>query len=591
MIIRKGYILLIVLVVSTIGCLYAQNPAGIKHSVCVYNNWSAYDELSDNIPLSEELSMKQLQEILRLRRHGATFDYYLMDAFWFDLESGYRSWRKEYWPNGSIGWIKACEQKNLKPGLWFATNLLRIGGPNTLKVIPEWEESVSDDGTTLCLFRGGYLNHLMETLQLYADMGIRLFKFDFAYFDAATAADKVIFTKREIEEKNKTAFMEALKAFRAKNPGVIIIGFNGFGGDMDDTVTPFRKTVDHRWLDIFDTMYSGDPRVSDVPMMNFWRSSDLYSDHMVRQYLFNDLPMERIDNCAFMIGTTGTCYNRALQAWKGMFVLMMARGGWLNVYHGNLDLLSDSDADWFGKAQRFYLDIQQNAETSYFGAIPGLAQPYGWKSIFPAKESSISAVYTIVNPSQENKKIELPATQGKGRVIFTDRGFKPVLNGNTITLGAEQMAIVGYGRFNAPVYDLGIEKDILIPSTIDQIEHYDVDFPRQHTAHVKLVPGKRKNIRIVVRQRDEDGHIFRSWGGAPPDGKYMTEFFDIQASCKGNPIPLRLEYKKQIWCGLSWAVAEIPHEQVNEKETIDITITLRDGKTENMDLSLYYVGY
>lgn len=563
---------------------------GIKQPLCVYNNWSAYDELSDNIPLSEELSMKQLREVLRLRKHGADFDYYLMDAFWFDLESGYRSWRKEYWPNGPAAWIEACRQNNLKPGLWFSTNLLRIGGPATsLKAIPEWKESVSDDGTTLCLFRGGYLDHLMETLQIYADMGIRLFKFDFAYFDAAIAPDKLIFTKEEIEEKNKTAFIDALKAFRTKNPEVMIIAFNGFGGDMEDTLMPFRRTVDHRWLEVFDTMYSGDPRVSDVPMMNFWRSADLYSDHMVRQYLYNELPIERIDNCAFMIGTTGTCYNRALQAWKGMFVLMMARGGWLNVYHGNLDLLSDSDAGWFGKAQQFYLNVQRNAETSPFGAIPGYARPYGWKSVFPT--AGFSAVYTLVNPSQETSEIELPDARGTGRILFTDNGFKPVLKDNKITLGSEQMVVVGYGRFNDTAYDLGIEKDILIPSDIDKIDRYDLSFPEEHTAFIKITPDKRKNIRILLRQCDESGRPFRSWGGAPSDGAYMTEFFEIQASAKGNSIPLRLEYDKQIWCGLSWAVAEIPHEHFKENEAIEMTVSLRDGLAKHADLSLYYVSY
>ena len=41
-----------------------------KDPIFVYNNWSAYDELSDNIPLTEQLAMKELDQILRLR-HSA----------------------------------------------------------------------------------------------------------------------------------------------------------------------------------------------------------------------------------------------------------------------------------------------------------------------------------------------------------------------------------------------------------------------------------------------------------------------------------------------------------------------------------------
>ena len=85
-----------------------------------------------------------------------------------------------------------------------STNLLRIGGEaNTMKIIPEWESSVAEDGTTLCLFRGGYLHHLMQTLQMYADMGIKMFKFDFAYFDAATPDAKCTMLPTDIEEQNK----------------------------------------------------------------------------------------------------------------------------------------------------------------------------------------------------------------------------------------------------------------------------------------------------------------------------------------------------------------------------------------------------
>src|SRR3981081_1558497 len=59
-----------------------------RDPIFVYNDWSAYDELSDNIPLTEQLAMKELDEILRLRRLGVHFDYYMMDAFWFAPAGG-----------------------------------------------------------------------------------------------------------------------------------------------------------------------------------------------------------------------------------------------------------------------------------------------------------------------------------------------------------------------------------------------------------------------------------------------------------------------------------------------------------------------
>ena len=50
--------------------LPAGRATGLNQPIAVYNNWSAYDELSDNIELTEQLAMKELGEILRLRRAG-----------------------------------------------------------------------------------------------------------------------------------------------------------------------------------------------------------------------------------------------------------------------------------------------------------------------------------------------------------------------------------------------------------------------------------------------------------------------------------------------------------------------------------------
>src|ERR1700704_4264204 len=72
----------------------------LRDPIWVYNDWSAYDELSDNIPLTEALAMKELDQIVRLKKLGVHFDYYMMDAFWFAPDGGYRSWRAPNWPNG-----------------------------------------------------------------------------------------------------------------------------------------------------------------------------------------------------------------------------------------------------------------------------------------------------------------------------------------------------------------------------------------------------------------------------------------------------------------------------------------------------------
>jgi len=221
------------------------------------------------------------------------------------------------------------------------------------------------------------------------------------------------------------------------------VAFNGFGGDVESTSGPFpfQHPVDLRWLEVFDSLYSGDPRPSDVPETNFWRSMDIYSDHMVRRYEQSFLPLERIDSTGFMIGNTGTIYYRKTNAWKGALLLMVARGGWVNTVHGNLEFLDEEKTKWFAKVQKIFAPLQAAGRTKTFGGIPGEIQPYGFGSL-----DSDGAVYTVVNPAQAVNEIELPllsrvqAPLAAGRVIFRDAGFQPVLSGNKITLGPGQLA-------------------------------------------------------------------------------------------------------------------------------------------------------
>jgi hypothetical protein len=560
-------------------------PMGVgpRKPVFVYNNWSAYDELSDKVVQTEALAMAELQEILRLKKQGVQIDYYVMDAFWFDKYGGYRTWHRGHWPNGPDGWLKACRDHDLTPGMWFSSNLIATHDGRFLEPVKEWQDAVATDPNILCLFEGGYLPHLAETLQLWYDKGVRLFKFDFAYFEAVTAASRDKYTADEVLEKNKVAFMKMLQRFRANNPDVLITGYNGFGGDMENTFTPFRKTVDPRWLDTFDTLYCGDPRFSDVPMMHIWRSQDNYSDHMVRQFEFNGLPLRRIDNCAFMIGKTGTCYYRANHAWKGMLLLELARGGWMNVYHGNLELLTDEDGRWFAKAQRLYHGMQQRDGISSFGAIPGTGQPYGFKASDPGGQ-----VFTVVNPSQETAVIDLPGAGMPARLLYADGGFVPTIKGLRLSLGPEQLVVVGAGSYASASYEMGVDDTVIIPLHLEKLDStFRATGPNAIAATVQ--PQRGRGLRIIVQQFGQDDMPYRSWGGAPPDGKKMDTLIRIRVRQQGKDLPLYVEYDKMIWSGLSWGAGELREGSFDPGFPVDIECNTAEQQQLRLEARVYTV--
>jgi len=554
----------------------------------IYINWASYDELSDVVKLTEDLAFKQLEALLKLKSQGVQFDSYLMDMFWFDAGGGYREWRKETWSaTGPDRWLQKCKANNLMPGLWFSTNIMEVAGNRFLKTIPEWEDSLSSSKTTLCLFSGGYLKHLIGSLQMHYDKGVRVFKFDFASFSAATPEMEAALLPREIVLQNETVWRAALHAFRQKNSDAILLAYNGYGGLQSDTGSVYRKTVDTQWLQVFDSLYCGDPRPSDVPCSNFWRSKDIYSDHMVWQYSKNGIPLSRIDNTSFMIGKTGTCYNRGKENWKGMLVLSLARAGLLHTIYGDLTLLDATDADFFARTQKLYMELLTFGKTTLFGGVPGKAEVFGYLA-----ELEKGQVLTVVNPSQNGQKVVFP-NSWKGqkiRLLFSDAGYMPEIVNNTISLGAEQLAVVGFGKFADPKYDLGKGDNLWpIPTETKEIAIEFKQNGMELTAD--FIPTVKGKYRLLFQQFKKGGIPLRVSGGSKPGAKSLALLNKMEVSIEGKPIELQLHYDKIIWSGLSWAVGEfdIPEKLVGS--SILLKYFCPDAQMESAKAQLVRVSF
>jgi hypothetical protein len=550
--------------------------------IWVYNNWSAYDELSDTVPLTEELAMRELDELVRLRNAGLRLDYYVMDAFWYDPDGGYRTWRKESWPNGPDKWLAECKANGITPGLWFSSNTLVH-----LTAAPAWRSSLSTNGDAMAFYAGGFLLDFIGVLQYWYDRGVRLFKFDFADFDAAVAGDENILARPQIRARNQQALYEALLAFRNKNPNVILVAFNGYIRNVD----PAAKAIslsDIHWLDVFDSVYPGDPRPSNVPQMDFWRSVDIYSDRRVRRYERAGVPLQRIDSTGFMIGDTGTNYGRRTAAWQSMLLVTIARGGWVNTIHGNLEFLDEGKVGWFAKVQAMYEPLQKQGVTRSFAKSPALLEPYGFGSV-----GSDAGLYVVVNPSQSVQVVKMPRlsprqqSNAHGRVLFRDTGYDPVLDADVIRLGPGQLALIGFGRYADPAYDLGVEPDIEIPRSIKPIAARFRASPERGTIHTTVTPPITGDLRIILQQTDANGAMARSVRRSN-----MGEFFVISASQGGRPLPVEVHYDKVIWSGIAWGVGEIRQSEFAPGVPIVIDLSSADNDPFlRLDGHLYRVEY
>lgn len=520
----------------------------------VYDNWSAYDELSDNIPLTEDLALFQLEQMKRLMGRGVTFDAYLMDAFWYEREGGYRRWKTDRWPLGPDRWLKSVHDAGLAAGLWFPAN-------TCFDLVPpdHWRDSLSPDEWGFCCFEGGFLSGFIDVLTHWYERGITVFKFDFADFGAAPALTRQRFLPSEIRQRNVAAYSRALQEFRKACPGVKLLAYNGFeeAEYMDATDRPVRKLLDPAWLNVFDSIYCGDPRPADLPQANFWRTLDIYADHMVRYLNLGGIPLDRIDNCALMLGKAGTCYQRGVESWQSTLILSLARGGSVHMTLGNLELLSDADAEFMAHFQRVF---EAGGEVGFVGGMPGAGEIYGYRS---------GGLLTLVNPSMTEA-----TWPESGKPSFSDGFFE--CSETEVTLGPGAVALLHTDQSAKTILSDGL---ILTP--------IDAEFSGGNAELEATITGPAGDVHLGFRQFDVGGRGVRTNGGPPPGGVTLANLLEIEVTQQGESLVVKRPDDLALWSGLSWAYGILEAGQFASGDPIQIRFRSSDQRVNRLDPFVY----
>ena len=550
----------------------------------IYCNWGAYDELSDTISLTQELAMEQLQKMITLRRYVPELNYYILDMFWFDKDGEYKQFRAKDWSDSQV-WFDACKASNVIPGMWFSINKLGFTLSNKwLEAISEkWKSSLSRDGLTLCLFDGGYLEDLIKSMDIWYQKGIRLFKFDFADFKAATPDAEATFSLDQIIEMNENALLLAFKKFKNTHKDTIFLGYNGFGGTQSGTYSHYPASVKLKWLKVFDALYCGDPRPGDVPTHNFFRSVDIYSDYMVRQYQQNGVPLRNIDNSGFMIGNTGTCYFRGKKGWKAELILAYSRGSGFQTFYGDLGLLTESDMLFWGEIHKIFYPISLFGKTYTFGGNPGKEEPYGYVTI-----GSNSAVISLSNPSQITKSIDLPQNvyANHTKILFHDSGFTPTIENNSIKIGGEQVILLVTGDLAKSDHKITIDGDNKIAENTKPIKSKMLTSSNKSISYETILDNKCDKVRIVFKAATPGTlNPFRF-----SSKETMEKVLQIFVKQLNKTILSEYNYNYSIWAGLSWAVVEFETKKVEGNVPILIQIDFPEKEIIPM-VEIYEVNY
>jgi len=104
-------------------------------------------------------------------------------------------------------------------------------------------------------------------------------------------------------------------------------------------------------------------------------------------------------------------------------------------------------------------------------------------------------------------------------------------------------------------------------------------------------PPARGMLRVILRKKTPDGFIRRTWAGGPPSGQNMAKVFALSARQGDRTIPVRLDYDKIVWSGMSWAVGEIDSADLQPGQPLIVHFHSAEKDSVTFDGSAYLVQY
>jgi hypothetical protein len=152
------------------------------------------------------------------------------------------------------------------------------------------------------------------------------------------------------------------------------------------------------------------------------------------------------------------------------------------------------------------------------------------------------------------------------------------------------MAMVGYGKYAAPEWELGVQEDVVIPRSIRSIP---VTFHAsgRNTVEAAIDAPADGDLRLVTQQRDKDGSLYRTMVSGTTEGASMGKVLLLRATQNGQQIPVKIEYDRVIWSGLSWAVGEIPHKALHPGQPVTLSFQSTEKEVMNLEGRVYVVQY
>ena len=583
----------------------------MKRPFSIYCTWSYHDELGDSVELTEKMCLTAMKTLRRWKEQfGVAYDYFMLDAFWFDMKRPYDMFKKPHWPNGFDRVRDEALEMGMSPGLWYSVN------SNKFKV-PAWKGSL-DGGESYSLSHGPYAAELEKAWRhAIENWHVRLFKLDFANFFCRAEADKT--ATMEVFHRNVEMLHDILRRLRSEYPDLGVIAYNSFvrwGNWLNlPPGNALENGMDGSWLDVIDYLYSGDPRPSDLPRTDLRRSIDAFQDHQV--WLFHKgakLPFDRIDDHGCMTGVTNTAFYQGAHGFRRGYVANLARGGKRDIYYGDPTLIGDEDVRFIGKVRELYYGAARSGlETQIVGPSgpnagagdePGVAPWYGFLT-----GGGASGLLYLVNGSctVQQAQLTIPGARST-RVLFQDAGPTVAACANydrlVVELAPEQVALVGLGTYADAKFDLGQNTDqaqprtmTLLPITFTQ----SADDQWQGTFAGKLPRGAKLYVTAQVFGLGVGYHnhmgagLPQRFGGQHTHNNHnmkplTQELVNITLKAGGKAVkPVKLVPDKPVWSGISWVGKMYDVASLAKADKLEITVHQKLEQPKDVRILAYMV--
>ena len=271
----------------------------------------------------------------------------------------------------------------------------------------------------------------MMTCRTQKEDGLKMLKFDFAYFECHNPAHGD-HSHDHVESKQKAIlhFIEMTKSIRALDPEIKILCYNGWTRTLDSLASstkPGEPVISPYWTRYVDRLYCGDPRPSEIPTPSFSDSVVYYTDSMIRGFYDSFIPLRCIDDHGSMCGDTGTIYYLGNAIFRKSILMNVARGGQkLNPY-GDLGVLDEEDIKAYKKASEMMDDMQRKGlRTQPILGDPREEEVYGYLS-----SNGEEGYLAILNPSCESRiaNLDLPEWRKKNIQLAPFFGTERELSG------------------------------------------------------------------------------------------------------------------------------------------------------------------